>query len=514
MKHSIKIFKSAAIIIGCLAFSIGCNENNLDVKPYGATEATYFETEGQFREGVLGTYSKLVYFYNYRGLNFIHDVRLLPDDDLTTMGGNPFETFSGLNSDNGHVYDEYKFLYQVVARANSILQQIEKNGDKAYSNATVKDNNKGELLFLRAFANFQLYNFYATAPLVTERLTAENVDEAKYPPNSSGTQLLDQAISDLTTGAPLLPDSWPDAEKGRITKGGAFGLLGKCLLFRATINKSTQDYQAAISAFDKVQGFSLVANYGDNFKSSTENNSESLFEVQLGKCAIMCNVWLATDDFSGNGDVSGYWGFFDNHWSLYSTPPYVPTKSLLAAFDAQDPRFNYSISGGGTGVQKYVEGYGGDANTSSGVAYFNNARVLRYADVLLMKAEAIIQSGGSTSSAIDLINQVRARARNSSATPSAVPADLSTAETDRNTIMKWIIEERRIELAFEEGHRWLDLRRWHLGGVLNDVYGKDLTSWDFSSLRPDFSFNIKNLNLPIPTSEIQLNKNLIQNKGW
>ncbi len=514
MKLNKSLLKPTTLAIACFLIANGCKESNLDVKPYGATESTYFDTEPQFREGVLATYSKLVYFYNYRGLNNLHDVRLLADDDITTGASNAFETFSSMNADNGHVGDYYKYLYQIVARANSILEQLDKKGAKAYTNPTLMNNNKGELLFLRAFANFQLWNLYATAPLVTQRLTSDNVDTNKYPSNTSDTQLLDQAIIDLTTAASLLPASWSDTEKGRVTQGGGYGLLGKALVFRATVKKSSADYQAAIAVFDKITGSSLVSNFGDNFKSASENNSESLFEIQLGKCAIMCNVWLATDDFSGNGDISGYWGMFDNHWSMFGTPPYVPTASFKAAFDTKDPRFGYSISGGGSGVQKYVEGYGGDAGTSSGVAYFNNARILRLADVKLLKAEALIQSGGAVGDAIKLINEVRARARNSASPASAIPADRSVAETNRTTILQWIIEERRLELAFEEGHRWFDLRRWHTGGILQTVYGKDLTTWDFSSARPDFAFKAKNLNLPLPTSELQLNTNLKQNTGW
>jgi hypothetical protein len=81
--------------------------------------------------------------------------------------------------------------------------------------------------------------------------------------------------------------------------------------------------------------------------------------------------------------------------------------------------------------------------------------------------------------------------------------------------MKWIIEERRLELAFEEGHRWFDLRRWHLSGILKEVYGKDLENgWNFSSIQNPFSFSRKNLYLPIPFEELQINLRLAQNELW
>ena len=81
--------------------------------------------------------------------------------------------------------------------------------------------------------------------------------------------------------------------------------------------------------------------------------------------------------------------------------------------------------------------------------------------------------------------------------------------------MQWIIEERRLELAFEEGHRWFDLRRWHMGGQLRNIYGKDLENgWDFGSMHGSFAFSKKNLYMPMPFEELQLNPTLKQNDLW
>jgi hypothetical protein len=178
-----------------------------------------------------------------------------------------------------------------------------------------------------------------------------------------------------------------------------------------------------------------------------------------------------------------------------------------------DPRREYCFNN--DGIVKFVKGgFGGDGRNFA-ASYTNNPRILRYADVLLLKAEAILQSGGSTEEVIQLINQVRTRARQSSSTPLSTPADYPSSETDRKKIMKWLIEERRLEFAFEEGHRWFDLRRWHMGGILQDIYGKDLENgWDFGSMHTPFSFGSKNLYLPIPFEELQLNPNLRQNESW
>ena len=126
--------------------------------------------------------------------------------------------------------------------------------------------------------------------------------------------------------------------------------------------------------------------------------------------------------------------------------------------------------------------------------------------MLLLKAEAVLQAGGSTAEAIGLINQVRTRARNMGG--GAEPANYSTAETNKTTIMNWIINERLLELA-AEGQRWPDLRRWHMGGfiTLDNAY--------FSSNTSTMSFQVpKSLNFPIPNSEIDVNPNIVQNPGY
>jgi hypothetical protein len=136
----------------------------------------------------------------------------------------------------------------------------------------------------------------------------------------------------------------------------------------------------------------------------------------------------------------------------------------------------------------------------------NNARILRYADVLLLKAEAIVRSNGSLSDAIALVNEVRERARNSG-DGASMPADLATPASAEEAL-DINFQERRVELAFEEGHRWFDLRRRHLAGEI------DLTTWDFDPIRTDFAFAEKNLYFPLPEVEVLQSQNLNQNPGY
>jgi hypothetical protein len=505
-----KILITVTIILLVVSTWISCKKSDIDLKPTLPTTSTYFKTQQQMDAGVIGIYSKLVFLYNYRSGNWLHSIRLLPDDDLSTNSVDPFEVFNLITPTTGKIGDYYTYIYQLNARANDMLSIFAESADQVYTDNTLKNSNKGEALFLRGYSNWLLWNYFGVSPLIMKRITTS---AELYPPNSTGTQLLDAAITDFTAAAALLPQSWPSSGLGRATKGSALGMAGKALLFRATVTNSKSDYTAALQQFSQLSGYSLTANYYDNFDNKKQNNSESLFEIQLGRNsdAAGSNPWLNADQFSGNGDISGYYGYFDNNFSLFGTSRFIATKSIQNLFTPADPRFSSALDGSGF-IIKYVK-Y--PVNESPfGAAYDNNQRVLRYADVLLMEAEALVQSGGSTSQAIGLINQVRARARAQTA-GSLTPADRDISVTDVNTIMKWIIDERRIELAFEDGIRWLDLRRWDMGGQLQTLYGKTLESgWDFSSLQTTTAFAKKNLYLPIPFSELQLNTNLKQNTLW
>jgi hypothetical protein len=152
-------------------------------------------------------------------------------------------------------------------------------------------------------------------------------------------------------------------------------------------------------------------------------------------------------------------------------------------------------------VRKYVQR---NKLSQSGVGSANNYRILRYADALLLKAEAVLQSGGSTAEAIGYINQVRTRARGAG----TVPANFSTAETNKTTIMNWIMNERLIELA-GEGQRWFDLRRWAMQGIVtldNNFFSSNTTTMNFQSP--------KHLLFPIPNGERDVNPNVPQNPGY
>lgn len=481
----------------------GCQKSKLDLLPHGPTEQSYFTKEDDFTKAVLGVYAKMTDFFWYNGGSSPIPAFLLPGDDITTNDNNePFETFGPLQPSNGTLSTLYAAHYQMIARANVVLEKVNGVAAGIYTTPNLQNYHKGEALFLRGYAFYNLWNLFGTSPLVTERVTN---DDQFTPPGSTGTELLDQAIQDFTDAAGLLPASWDAANGGRVTANSANGMLGKSLVFRASVKGGdAADYTAAIAAFNKISGAQLQAAFGDNFAFDTENNSESLFEFQASQAFGFDNVWLSNDFDNAVGALSIFWGFYDNNFALFGRSRFYGTSKLLNAFDANDPRLSLTMDATDQTVKKYVAR---DKLSQSGVASVNNYRILRLADVLLLKAEAVLQSGGSTSEAVGYINQVRTRARAMSA--GTEPADRALAETDKTKIMQWIMDERLIELA-GEGQRWFDMRRWQLQGILT------IDNASFSSnVTANMNFQLpKHLYFPIPNSEIDVNPNVKQNPGY
>lgn len=485
-----------------LGMGLSCAKSALDIPPVNPTEADYFQTESEFGRAVLGTYAKLIDLYNFLGSqgNSLIALHFLPGDDVTLTNQNPFEHFSQLEPGNNRVTTYYQRLYQIVGRANIVLQKLDEESG-VYSNATIKNSHRGEVLFLRGLSFFNLWKSYGKAPVVTQRITSTN---NLTPPESSGTELIDQAVSDLSEAAGLLPDSWPEGDRGRATKNSANGFLGKALLFRANYTQNAADYTAALQALNLVTGVSLVPQFDDNFASDTENNGESIFEVQASTSGGD-NVWLPNEFDGAIGTMSAYWGnFYIGNVRSNDNINFIATNKLRDAFNPADPRYPLTINPANNALIKYTRR---DQNSNSGVGSVNNPRLLRFADVLLLKAEAIVQSNGSTAEAIGLINQVRTRARQM--TGSAEPADYSTAESDRSTIMNWIMNERFLELA-AEGHRWDDLARWHRAGIIT----LDNNFFDPANVAVMGFSAPKHLLLPIPRNETDRNPNITQNDGY
>lgn len=502
MKNRVQIYSLTLILL--LGIGLACNRDTLEIPPVNAAEVNYFLTESEFDKAVLGVYARLTDLYNHNVGTRIHPMYFLPGDDVTQTAEEAFEHFAVLNPTNNSSRLFYDRTYQLIGRANLVLEKLgAENG--VYRNATLKNTHKGEALFLRGWSFFNLWVYFGKAPVVTDRITSlANL----YPAESKGTELLDQAITDLTEAASLLPASWPAPQRGRVTANAANGMLGKVFMHRGTVNKATADLTSAITAFNKITGVSLVPNFGDNFDVAKENNQESLFEFQAST-AGGDNIWLPNEFDGAIGTMSAYWGFFyEGNTRSNNNINYLATNKLLNAFTPGDPRLPLTINTSSATGKQLIKWSRADLTSGNGNSSANNPRILRYADVLLLRAEALVQSNGSTTEAIGLVNQIRTRARNM-VPAGTVPANYPTTETNRGTILAWIMNERFIELA-AEGHRWPDLKRWHMGGLitLNNAFFDATNNAVMAFTAP------KNLVMPIPSQEIDRNPNIKQNDGY
>jgi hypothetical protein len=521
MKHTKFAIYGVLLLTGLMGF-VSC-QKSLDVPPAQPLESNYFENEAKVQQGIAAAYAKLVDIHGGwidRGGPFM-PAWALPGDDITYQDpSQEFETFSGLNSSNTRIEIIWQLYYQAVARCNFMLDKISDPAIQAvYTTPGLMDNNKGEMLFLRSYCNYFLWDWFRKAPIQKERING--MDQAYLDP-SSGFEMLDFAISSLEEAAPLLPEAWPSGKEGRITKDGAYGLLVKCYAMRACYNnKNADDYNKAITAFGKISSSRrLVAQFGENFDYRTENNSESLFELQATQTPNGSNNPWLTNDSPGSSVCTGiYYNNWTDHWSNYSSGVCGPTQKLVDAFEPGDPRMVETLKTvpdnlegklwwiyqwdrfGGYQMVKYVNGARGDSyDPGSQIMSANNLRLIRLADVKLEVAEAYLATGKS-SEALKQVNDVRERARKSTtnSVEAAVPAALVSVT------MTNIMNERLVELAGEEGIRWTDLRRWHAAGYIN------LGTWtaaDFgfgydASL---FAFDVsKHLLFPIPMTEMNTN---------
>jgi hypothetical protein len=529
------ILAPAFLMVSLLALN-SC-DRNLDINISKELEVNYFGSEYRINQGIGAAYAEITNIYGADLSNQSkHGFWLLPADDITSDGtGNSLETFSGLNGSNNSITTMWSTYYKIISRCNFMLEKLDGNAlDAVYKTPGLKDANKAEMLFIRSWCNFKLWDNWRKAPLQDHRITS--VSDAILPP-SKDFELLDNAISSLEEAAPLAFQSWDNKNLGRITRDACYGLLVKLYVTRACYNsKSQTDYGKAIAAFEKIsperKAAFLSVPYGNSFDYRTENNAESLFEFQASiQPGGQDNAWL-DNDFGGDvGQMAAFYHYGDAHWSNYSSGIFGPTQKLMDAFDPADPRKKETFRGddvenfgwsywwinpywgkfGNHQLVKYTNGDRGKVvDPMWQIGSNNNPRLLRLADVKLCVAEAYLATGNAAA-ALAQVNDVRERARNSVSPASDAPAALTTINMDA------IMNERFLELAGEDGHRWSDLKRWHAAGYINLAHWT-AADFGFPADASLFKFEVpKNLLFPIPTSELDRNPLMAasgQNPGY
>jgi hypothetical protein len=521
MKKLIAIF----FLIGAFIIINGCEEK-LDLKPHEPSMAKYFGDVKTFTRATYGVYAKMPDLFSIHHGDPLYGLWFSPADDVSAHWRYWGDIFDGITAEEFELSGFFDESYELIMRANLVIEKANNNINQFTEDEKTEVNQmKGEALFLRSYWYFKLWQYFGKyIPLIEKRKElGGDVTLADLRPSSAGSDnaILDFCINDLEEAKDLLPEEWPDTEKGRVTDDAAYGLLGKLYVFRACYNDGNQsDYEAAINAFNQIDNHSLVEHYGYNFDVNHENNKESLFEFQASIAPDYEWVWNDNDYDVGHGHMSAHTAYYTNMWNIMYWGEgdfglLKPTTKLVEAFDtaavAMDPRYpeimvvDTNDPWNGFRYVKYVKPDRFDGTGYAAYANTNNYRILRMADVMLLKAEALLQTGQS--GALGLVNQIRERARNSvpeGESASAVPADLGSVD------MQNIMDERFRELA-AEGHRWPDLKRWDAAGYI------DLSTWGTEEFSTPYECQFDyptNLLYPIPADETEQNPNITPTPGY
>ena len=371
---------------------------------------------------------------------------------------------------NGVVQQTWLDAYDGIERCNVILDNVENLSD-----SNLQDQVRGEALFLRSLLYYHLAVGFGNVSLRTTATTGPD-DAATATSQVPAEEVYTQIASDLETAQDLLPNrsELSTGEIGTATSGAANALLGKVYL---TLGQSS-DAETALRRVVQSNEYRLLDNYGDLWGPDNENNAESIFEVQYTA--------------GGSGEGSPFTNTFSPSAVLQTGEGLAenrPTPSLVDAYAEGGERraasidTTYQDEEGETVNARYITKFESDPFANFDAE--NNWVVLRYADVLLMLAEAIGPSG----EAWDLIDEVRNRA--------------GLADAQRTDFYETLLAERRVELAFEN-HRWPDLKRFnqYLSGVAEDRLGVEVS--DLSGF---------NLLYPIPQREVDV-ADLTQNDGY
>ncbi|HEV2125145.1 MAG TPA: RagB/SusD family nutrient uptake outer membrane protein, partial [Chloroflexota bacterium] len=537
--------------VACLALLTQCDDF-LETQPFGTLNTgTFYTTARDFEAATIGAYSTLQNLtYAGRGAS-LFELALRPDDDVRSPGSNADNDFSWTASTGSSSYI-WNVAYRAVLRSNLILQQLEQADQLTPEQ---KARFAGEAKFVRAYFYFILARYWGTPPVITQVATSPSETRPSNSQPGEVWNLIEQDLTDAIAGLAGL-----QLETGRANEWAARALLGKVRIYRAQWGQGdaailggtspTAKYQQAITPLQEIvnSGRYELVPYRNNFDYRTENNRESIFELQAS-FGTDINGWAAVDE-NGGGASSGTGrhlatgasggpggatapGGFDwgdggvvvaptlvNAFETYGTRtvplPQDPTKTVEVTI--RDPRaywtfystgeeygrvcpaaasgtpapynFRWRCESGNLVVgdmalwsvtghtpAKYIrpyENFAGGQNQNQSVS-LNNERLIRYADVLLLLAEARLLGNNDVAGAAALINQVRARARDAwesvygPQSPDAAlygvvnrPANLledRPAGASVPQMHAWLRQERRVEMALEL-YRWDDLARW------------------------------------------------------
>jgi hypothetical protein len=389
--------------------------------------------------------------------------------------------------ENQNLQAMWTTLYRCIARCNAIIGRA----PGIEMDATLRNRYITEAKFLRALSYFNAVRIWGGVPLVTKELTTVN-ESLGYGRETAANVYaqIEQDFKDAETGLPVTYPATTDL--GRATRGAAKALLGKVYLTEKKFDLSKAKLSELIPKGANAYGYDLLPNYSDIFSTTNELNKEIIFAVRytkggFGTGSPFFNWFLPEATGSTIAKVGGASGFN------------TVRQDLFDAFPATDPRRDISLGKYvGSSTVYYTKKYT-DVPTN-GFDADNDWIVIRYADVLLMYAEAENELNGPAI-AKDYVNDVRRRALGTTGVLTA--AQMASRESLRLAIET----ERRLELNME-GHRWFDLVRTERA---IDVMNAHFIKYQIKSGTGVVSITARNLLFPIPLKEIQINNKIIQN---
>ncbi len=489
------------IIAAVLATGLVSCDSQLDVtNPNNQTTYDFGNSESDLQEALIACYNRIRLEGTFARVGYTMDA--VRGDEVWNSSQQWYLNYDNLNS-NGQIDIGDQWIwrdnYHVVNRCNFVLSKV----GSARMSDTKRAEIKGQALFLRALAYYELATYYQTVPLYTDYSDYSSL-EGMYASNSSQDKVFDQIEADLKEAITLLPsrDKGGEWAKGRATCGSAAGYLARALMFRHKYDEA-YDYLKGIIKGD-YGTYGLVADYGDNFKEGAqyENNKESLFEVQFmdygtgGVDEEWTPVNISSNASQGHAVESNYgsqslgsWGDLaispwlynlfkaerctDNtldprlYWTAVTYEPEYSTYTgaITAAYPNGDPRSNVVYQNeitstplsnndhGGIPIAKFTNARNNIYSTIvTGLHCGINLRLMRYSDVLLRAAECENELNGPTQQAIDYINEVRRRV-------ALKDLKLSDFNTKEKLFEQIANVERPKEFGCENG-RGIDLIRW------------------------------------------------------
>lgn len=480
MKIKMKKINSKITYVFVFLFIVSCSEDLIELAPISEVSAgNFYNNEGDIEQAVIAAYAALQSSNMYKE-NFLYFMEGRSDnsyfEDITQTEKSDFDFFRETAS-NSLLNDTWNTCYIGIQRCNIVLNRI----DGIAMDEDLKLIRKGEVKFIRALTYFNMVRMWGGVPVVLQEVDDPfgSYGDVRQPVN----EVYEAIIDDLQDAASELPQN--QTQDGRITKGAALTLLGKVYL-------TLEQWSDAVSTLNQVVGlgYQILPNYSDVFDSENENNQELIFSIQFasgfdGEGSVFRRMHMPLGVSSLLGNVSAGAGFN------------LPTEDLYDAFTDGDLRRAVTVPMVPDG-RLYTNKF--NAISSIPNDEDNNFIVLRYADVLLMLAEALNELGYvPAGDAFSYLNTIRIRAGLQELNSS----NLSNQEEFRNAILL----ERRLELALEN-HRWFDLVRTGKAIEVMQAYEEDRGPLIIEANKHEL--------YPIPQSQINImnSPNFLQNPGY